>query len=69
MGQPRAAMHDPKGRQVGELKHLSSPKKREPIPLVAASERGTAQTSNVPSAQRCVRGVVRRMSSCVKRTE
>ena len=37
--------------EPGELKHLSTPRKRKrtAIPPVAASEKGTAQTVSVPS--------------------
>ena len=54
-----------RGSQRGELKHLSTPRNRKQtaIPLVAASERGTAQTMRMLKAASVVRVGLRDVSS------
>ena len=53
MGQPGCLKNShPLGGEPGELKHLSTRRKRKQlvIPLVVASERGTAQTQLVTAS-------------------
>ncbi len=53
------------GGKPGELKHLSTPRKRKQtaIPSVAASESGTAQTARMFKAVSVVRAGLRDISS------